>query len=84
MNCRDQINVLSVEWGGRDVTEQGGVVNKVRERVRNGWNIQFNNDFFGCDPQPGARKYGVVMFKRRGQRVVKCEAWEYEERGTNP
>lgn len=84
LNCGDDIAVHRISWGGRDLTDNGNVVNRVRERVRNGWNIQYNNDFFDCDPQHGTRKYGIVVFNRRGQRVLKCAAWEGEERGTQP
>jgi hypothetical protein len=74
------ITIREITWGGRDLTNDGNIVYKVKERVRNGWGLPFSNDFFGCDPQVGSRKFGVVRFCR-SRRV---EGWEYEEKSSVP
>ncbi|KAF4945673.1 hypothetical protein FSARC_14388 [Fusarium sarcochroum] len=74
------VTVRQITWGGRDLTNDGNIARKVKERVRNGWGIPFSNDFFGCDPQPGTKKWGVVRFCRSR----KVEGWEYEEKSSVP
>lgn len=69
------VTVREIYWGGRDLTNDGNIVYKVKERVRNGWGIPLNNDFFGCDPQHGTRKSATVRFVRS----MRVSGWEGEE-----
>ncbi|KAH8173564.1 hypothetical protein LIA77_07819 [Sarocladium implicatum] len=79
----EEVVVLRVVWGDRDLTGDGGVVSRVKEYVRNGWSISFGNDFFGCDPKWGTYKYGNVTFKRRGRRLMNLSAGEGQSMGTS-
>ncbi|KAH7146775.1 hypothetical protein B0J13DRAFT_664377 [Dactylonectria estremocensis] len=54
------VTIRQITWGGRDLTNDGNVANKVKNRVRNGWGLPFSNDFFGCDPLQGSRKFPKV------------------------
>lgn len=74
------VTIREIKWGERDYSNDGNVVNRVKERVRNGSPLPFNNTFFGDDPRPGERKYAVVRFCR-SRRV---EGWEFEEKHSMP
>lgn len=74
------VTIRQITWGGRDLSNDGNVVNRIKERVRHGWSLPLNNDLFGCDPQSGQRKYAVVRFCR-SRRV---EGWEYEDKPSVP
>ncbi|KAH0174054.1 hypothetical protein KCU67_g974, partial [Aureobasidium melanogenum] len=76
----EDVTIRQITWANRDLTGDQNIGSKVKERVRNGRGIPFSNDFFGCDPQPGARKSGVVKFCRSR----KVEGWEYEEKSSMP
>lgn len=74
------VTIREIKWGERELPKDGDVANKVKECVRNGRPLPFNNDFFICDPRPGERKFAVVRFCR-SRRV---EGWEYEEKPSIP
>jgi chromosome segregation ATPase len=74
------VTVRKISWGGRDLTRDDGVCERVKSLVRNGCGIPFTNDFFGCDPQPGTRKDGAILFCR--SRMV--QGWEGENVASIP
>ncbi|KAK4197962.1 hypothetical protein QBC40DRAFT_332216 [Triangularia verruculosa] len=78
LNSGSEVELLNVSYGGRQFLGDGGVEERVKSCIRDRRQLTVSNDFFGCDPRPGDRKYAYFAYQRRGERAVMVTGWEYD------
>ncbi|MCJ1287569.1 hypothetical protein MMC26_006921 [Xylographa opegraphella] len=62
--------IYNITWGGRQLLGEASAEAQIRQFAQGCWGFTYSNDFFGCDPKPGQRKDGMIVYRKRGGRVV--------------
>jgi len=76
LNSGPEIAVYSACWGDRQFGSQDNVVARIRGCAANNQGFRWTNDFFENDPKPGVRKFGSIVYQKRGKQVVSLCGWE--------
>jgi DNA primase len=78
MGSMPEVAVYSVVWGDIQLAGRENVDNQIRQYAKGCWGFTYSNDFFSGDTKPGVRKFGNIVYQKRGQNVVTLSGWEGE------
>ena len=77
----NRVWIMAVVWGNQFIYDEN-VINRCYQFAHSKQRFQFNNDWFGGDNMPGARKTGLVLYKYDNSGLIRyLYGWEHDTYG---